>query len=178
MAINRGWDTAQWDLGRTMLTTTLLWLEATICGPDLRSKCLADRIWCVASGRHSRGSLFVARHRCLPELELLQNRVSFEWDLQLQDVKRQVDTVYDLLPSATPNLLFRCPGREILELGAGDKALMMSPHISVLLSQYRLASFNNSHVPAFVYDAPWGRFLAALEDSLAFIAGLYPQYSN
>src|SRR6478609_2734122 len=58
----------------------------------------------------------------------VKNRVSFEWDLQLHDAKRQVDAVCDLLPSATPNHLFCDQGREVSELSASNKALMMSLH--------------------------------------------------
>ncbi|KAF4442135.1 hypothetical protein FACUT_2243 [Fusarium acutatum] len=61
-----------------------------------------------------------------------ENRVSFEWDLQLHDAKRQVDAVCDLLPSATPNHLFCDQGREVSELSASNKALMMSLHRDLL----------------------------------------------
>ncbi|CCT63610.1 uncharacterized protein FFUJ_05242 [Fusarium fujikuroi IMI 58289] len=64
--------------------------------------------------------------------EEANNRVSFEWDLQLHEAKRQVDAVCDLLPSAAPNHLFcdqRCEGSE---LSAGKKALMMSFHRDLL----------------------------------------------
>ncbi|KAF5580454.1 DNA helicase [Fusarium pseudoanthophilum] len=62
-----------------------------------------------------------------------ENRVSFEWDLQLHDAKRQVDAVCDFLPSATPNRqFFRDKGLQVSELNASEKALMMSLHRDLL----------------------------------------------
>ncbi|KAF5675867.1 DNA helicase [Fusarium circinatum] len=42
------------------------------------------------------------RHPLTENEFVVRNRVSFEWDLQLHDAKRQVDAVCDLLPSVTP----------------------------------------------------------------------------
>ncbi|KAG5747292.1 hypothetical protein H9Q69_002496 [Fusarium xylarioides] len=62
-----------------------------------------------------------------------ENRVSFEWDLQLHDAKRRVDAVCDFLPSAAPNRhFFHDKGLEVSELDAGEKELMMSLHRDLL----------------------------------------------
>ncbi|KAF5689046.1 hypothetical protein FDENT_4548 [Fusarium denticulatum] len=64
---------------------------------------------------------------------VIRNRVSFEWDLQLHDAKRQVDAVCDLLPSAAPNRqFFRDKGLEVSEFVFGREALMMSLHRDLL----------------------------------------------
>ncbi|KAF5576926.1 DNA helicase [Fusarium pseudocircinatum] len=64
---------------------------------------------------------------------VIRNRVSFEWDLQLHDAKRQVDAVCDFLPLAAPNRhFFRDKGLEVSEFGVGRKALMMSLHRDLL----------------------------------------------
>ncbi|KAH7205902.1 hypothetical protein DER44DRAFT_884002 [Fusarium oxysporum] len=62
-----------------------------------------------------------------------ENCVSFEWDLQLHDAKRQVDAVCGLLPSATPNhLFFRDQGPKGSELCVNNEALIMSLHRDLL----------------------------------------------
>ncbi|KAF5723290.1 hypothetical protein FMUND_1924 [Fusarium mundagurra] len=62
-----------------------------------------------------------------------ENRVSFEWDLELHDAKRLVDAVCDLLPSAAPNRqFFLDKALEVSELGVGREALMMSLHRDLL----------------------------------------------
>ncbi|KAF4947774.1 hypothetical protein FGADI_10168 [Fusarium gaditjirri] len=64
---------------------------------------------------------------------VIRNRVSFEWDLQLHDAKRQVDAVCDLLPSATPNrLFFRDQDPKGSELGVNKDKLRMSLHRDLL----------------------------------------------
>ncbi|KAJ0149822.1 Uncharacterized protein HZ326_7606 [Fusarium oxysporum f. sp. albedinis] len=64
---------------------------------------------------------------------VIRNCVSFEWDLQLHDAKRQVEAVCDLLPSATPNhLFFRDQGPKGSELCVNNEALIMSLHRDLL----------------------------------------------
>ncbi|KAF5625043.1 DNA helicase [Fusarium sp. NRRL 52700] len=72
------------------------------------------------------------RHPLTEKEFVIRNRVSFEWDVQLYDAKRQVDAVCDLLPSATPNRLFYNQGHKASELSADSKALMMSLHRDLL----------------------------------------------